>query len=101
QGQSKVKVEVEVEKQLKETLPYSLSLNLFLNLYLCFAFCIFAHSSLRVTVRLKTSFSGVESSESTQKYPILSNWCLLPGAAFFSPGSTRHEESTSSDFGFK
>jgi len=36
-------------------------------------FIIFAQASRKVTVRLKTGVSGVESG-SAQKYPILSNW---------------------------
>ena len=38
----------------------------------CCAFSIFAHVSRNATVRLKTSFPGVESG-STQKYPSRSN----------------------------
>ena len=51
-------------------------------------FSIFAQLSFNVTVRLKTSFSGVESRLSTQKYPSRSNWYRLPGAAAFRLGST-------------
>ena len=48
--------------------------------YPCFpiAFSIFPHVSRKVTVRLKTSLSGVESL-STQKYPTRSNWRFIEG----------------------
>ena len=37
-------------------------------------FSIFAHESRREAVRLNTNLPGFESAESTQKYPIRSNW---------------------------
>ena len=52
-------------------------------------FCIFAHVSRSVTVRLKTRAPGRESFESTQKYPSRSNCSRAPGLAAASDGSTR------------
>src|SRR5947209_3140521 len=43
-------------------------------------FSILAHVSRRVTVRLNTRASGLES-RSTQKYPIRSNWKRSPDLA--------------------
>src|SRR5262249_56247029 len=63
-------------------------------------FSIFAHVSRSPTVRLNTGWPVDESRESTQKYPLRSNWKRAPGEADASDGSSRAPVSTVSEFGF-
>ena len=59
-----------------------------------------AHESRSGTTRLKTSLPGAESFVSTQKYPSLSNWYVIPGAAFARLAST-NPLTVSSDPGLR